>query len=190
MSFTALFFATAHGSRQASGRQPKLTNIRQQFGIEPKFVLMQFISFAVLAVVLYWFGIRPLLATMDDRQRKIEEGLKFADDIKVKLAEAEKAAEATIAKAAAAAAATLKEARATAEARIAASTQEAIAAAAAVRKKGEDDLALERAKMLAEVRSEVARLVVATSGKVLSRELSGDEKSRYSESAAKELAVR
>ena len=161
-----------------------------QFGIEWNYLAWQIGSFSILAIVLYWFGIRPLLSTMDDRQRKIEEGLKFADDIKVKLAEAEKAAEATLAKASASAAETLKEARATAEARIAASTQEAIVAATAVRKKGEEDLALERAKMLAEVRSEVAKLVVATSGKVLSRELSGDEKSRYAESAAKELATR
>ena len=47
---------------------------------------------------------------------------------------------------------------------------------------------LERQKMLSDVRQEVARLVVATSGKVLSRELTDAEKTSFSDSAAKELA--
>ena len=42
--------------------------------------------------------------------------------------------------------------------------------------------------MLSEVRQEVARLVVATTGKVLSRDLSDSEKATFSEAAAKELA--
>lgn len=165
-------------------------DVQQQFGIEPKFVLMQFLSFAILAIVLYRFGIRPLLATMDSRNSKIEEGLKFADDIKVKLAETEKAAEVRLAAASAEAAKITAEARKNAEERIAAAGQEAIAKANDILAKGAEAVALERAKMLAEVRAEVAKLVVATSGKVLARELSADEKTRYAETAAKELAAR
>ncbi len=41
--------------------------------------------------------------------------------------------------------------------------------------------------MLSDVRQEVARLVVTTSAKVLSRELSDEDKQSFSESAAKEL---
>jgi F-type H+-transporting ATPase subunit b len=41
--------------------------------------------------------------------------------------------------------------------------------------------------MLAEARTEIARLVVATTQKVLSKELSDSERSRYNESAAREL---
>ena len=66
-------------------------------------------------------------------------------------------------------------------------TQEAAAQAEAVRKASEAT-ELERQKMLSDVRQEVARLVVATSGKVLDRELSAAEKSSYSDAAAKQLA--
>jgi F-type H+-transporting ATPase subunit b len=179
--------AVAAHAPEATGEVGKFA---AQFGIEPAYLAWQFGSFSLLAIVLYQFGIKPLLSTMDERQRKIEEGLKFSEEIKAKLADAEKSAEAALAKAGAEAASTLAAARATAEKRIADSAQDAIAKANEIIAKGNEAVALERAKMLAEVRAEVARLVVATSGKVLSRELSADEKSRYAESAAKELAAR
>ena len=43
--------------------------------------------------------------------------------------------------------------------------------------------------MLSEVRSEIASLVVQTTAKVLRKDLSDDEKSKYSDSAAKELSI-
>jgi F-type H+-transporting ATPase subunit b len=46
---------------------------------------------------------------------------------------------------------------------------------------------LEKKKMLAEARTEIARLVVATTQRVLSKELSEADRNRYSESAAREL---
>jgi len=42
--------------------------------------------------------------------------------------------------------------------------------------------------MLSDVRKEVARLVVATTSSVLSRELSDADKQSFSDAAAKELA--
>ena len=47
---------------------------------------------------------------------------------------------------------------------------------------------VERQTLVAEARQEFAQLVVETSTKVLDRELSDDEKTRFSESASKELA--
>jgi F-type H+-transporting ATPase subunit b len=67
-------------------------------------------------------------------------------------------------------------------------TQEAAAQAEAIIRKASEATELERQKMISEVRQEVARLVVETSAKVLTRELSADEKSTYSNAAAKELA--
>jgi F-type H+-transporting ATPase subunit b len=187
---SALLASTAEAAAHAPEATGEVGKFAAQFGIEPAYLAWQFGSFSLLAIVLYRFGIKPLLSTMDERQRKIEDGLKFFEDQKANQAAAEKQAESTLAKAAVEAAASLSAARATAEARISAASQDAIAKANEIIAKGNEAVALERAKMLAEVRAEVARLVVATSGKVLSRELSADEKSRYAESAAKELAAR
>lgn len=183
------FLASTGEAATGSANNPA-TELIHRFGIEPAYLGMQFVSFAVLALVLYKFAIKPVLSTMDERQGKIEQGLKFAEDVKSKLAEAEKNAEATLAKATQEASAILKKAREEADARVTAASQEAIAKAAEIAKKADEANELARVKMLAEVRAEVAKLVVATSAKVLARELSADEKSRYAETAAKEIAAR
>lgn len=181
------FLASATEAASAGGNP--LSDIRQQFGIEASYVGMQLLSFVILALVLYRFGIKPILATMDDRRLKIEEGLRFSEETRVKLAEAERSAEVVIGKAAAEAAALLKKAREDADARIAEAARDAIAQAEIIRRKNAEDLERERVRMLDEVRSEVARLVVDTSAKVLTRELSEFEKIRYAETAAREVAA-
>ena len=64
-------------------------------------------------------------------------------------------------------------------------TQEAAAQAESIIRKASEATELERQKMLSEVRQEVARLVVATTSKVLSRDLSDSEKATFSEAAQK-----
>ena len=57
-----------------------------------------------------------------------------------------------------------------------------------MRKRAEESNELERQKMLTEVRQEIARLVVMTSGKVLQRELGEEEKARLDKAAAAEIS--
>lgn len=184
---SAFLASTAEAAAPRGGVVQDLQTQAAHFGIEPQYIAWQLGSFSLLALVLYFFGIKPILATMDERRVKIEEGLRFSEEIKSKLAAAEKGAETTLAKAAAEAAAIVKKAREDAESRIAASSQDAIAKANEIIAKGNEAVALERARMLSEVRSEVARLVVATSSRVLARELGPEEKSRYAETAAREM---
>ncbi len=82
----------------------------------------------------------------------------------------------------------LNETREKSEEMIEQKTQEAAAQAEAIIRKASEATELERQKMLSDVRQEVARLVVETSSKVLSRDLSDSEKQTFSDSAAKELA--
>ena len=64
---------------------------------------------------------------------------------------------------------------------------QAIEKANAILAKAQAAIELEKKKMLAEARSEISRLVVATTQKVLARELSDADRSRYNDAAAKEL---
>ncbi len=66
-------------------------------------------------------------------------------------------------------------------------THEAAAQGAAILEKARQSIELERKKILAEVRSEIARLVTVTTAKVLSKELSAEEKTRYADAASREL---
>src|SRR3954465_13297852 len=60
-----------------------------KFGIDGVNVGMQLLSFTILAVVLYQFAIKPILATMDERNAKIDAGLKNAEATAAQLAAAQ-----------------------------------------------------------------------------------------------------
>jgi len=166
----------------------KLTMITKKFGVELPTLIAQMVNFCLVAFVLYKFAVKPIAATLDERQQKIADGLQYAEEMKTQLAEAERERAETVKKAAIDAQRILTESREQSKEMIEQKTQEAAAQAEAIIRKASEATELERKKMLSDVRQEVARLVVATSSKVLSRDLSDTEKSNFSESAAKELA--
>lgn len=159
----------------------------EQFGLSLNYVVMQVISFAILAFVLYRWGIKPVLATMDERQHKIESGLKYAEEMKTRLEQANQQSEEILRKSAVEAQAIVNDARKTAKELADRQTQDTAAQTAAMLTKAQQAIELERGKMLAEVRGEIARLVTLTAGKVLTKELSPEEKSRYTQTATREL---
>jgi F-type H+-transporting ATPase subunit b len=186
----------AHPSVEAqSAEQPAEDSILNTFReIFKKFdvtwptLIAQMINFILVAFILYQFAVKPVMATLDERQQKIAEGLQYAEEMKDQLAATERERAEKVQEAAAQAQRILGETRDQAKEMIEAKTQEAAAQAEAIIRKASEATELERQKMLSEVRKEVARLVVETSAKVLSRELSADEKTTYSDAAAKELA--
>lgn len=161
--------------------------LAEQFGLSVNYVAMQVVSFAILAFVLYRWGIKPVLATMDERQHKIESGLKYAEEMKAKLEQANQHSEDILRKAGLEAQAIVNDARKTAKELADRQTQDTAAQTAAMLAKAQQAIELEHAKMVAEVRGEIARLVTLTAGKVLSKELSAEEKSRYTQTATREL---
>ena len=161
--------------------------IVEKFGIHVGHIVMQVISFSLLAYILYRFAFKPVLVTMDERNAKIADGLKYADDMKAQLEEAEQERKEIIQKACHEAQGIVNEAKTVAEEKISNSTQEAIARAEEIAVKAEQQIELDRKKMMDEARSEITRLVVATTGKVLSKELSSEEQDRYSRSASSQL---
>ncbi len=166
----------------------KLTEIAGKFGVTWPTLIAQMINFIIVAFVLYKFAVKPIAATLDERQQKIADGLQYAEEMKAQLAAAERERAEKIKEAAADAQRILTESREQSKEMIEKKTQEAAAQAEAIIRKASEATEQERKKMLSDVRQEVARLVVATSSKVLSRDLSDSEKSNFSESAAKELA--
>jgi len=183
--------ATEHGIEDSAqvdgGILDTIFKILHDFGVEGPFLLSQIISFCVVAFVLYKFAFKPVLVTIDERQSKIADGLRYAEEMRVKLAEAESQHKEILQKASLEAQQIVNDARAIAEERISKSSQEASSRAAEIMAKSEQQIELDRKKMLAEARSEIARLVVATTSKVLAKELSSDDKSRFTESASASL---
>ena len=159
-----------------------------KFGIDAVNIGMQLASFTILAVVLYKFAIKPVLATMDERTTKIEAGLKFAEDMKSQLAAAQQESAALIKAAQLESNRIIEETRKTAKDFSDKSQKEATERANGLITKAQQAIELEHKKMLADARGEIARLVVTTTERVLAKKLTDADRASYNETAARELA--
>lgn len=171
---------TAHAAAAEAG-------VIEKFGLDVRYVAIQAISFLIVFAVLYRFGIKPTLRAMDERNKVIEGGIRHAEEMKVKLEKAQQESEAILRKAALDAQAVVTDARKSAKDLYERQTQEAAAQGAAILEKAQQSIELERKKMLAEVRTEIARLVTLTTSKVLSKELTPEERTRFADAASREL---
>ncbi len=163
--------------------------IFSDFGIQPFYVVMQFVSFAILAFVLYRFAIKPTLAVMDERNTKIEAGIKNAEATAAKLAEAQTEAAAQIKEAQLNAGKIIEEARKAAKELSDREIAAATARANDLITKAQHAIELEHRKMIAEARGEIARLVVITAERVLAKQLTESDRAAYNQAAARELTV-
>ena len=175
--------APAEAAPAASG----ITKITQDFGISLPFILAQILNFSIVAFLLWRFAFKPVLATLDERQKKIASGLQYAEEMKAKLDAAQQESVASAKSAQVEAAKIIDEARKSAKDFMDKQTQEASAKVSEILVKAQQTIELEKKKMLAEARTEIARLVVSITQRVLSKELSDADRSRYNEAAAKEL---
>jgi len=165
-----------------------VTPIIDQFGIRGPFLLAQIINFLVVASLLWFFAFKPVMATITERQNKIDEGLKNAEAANARLEETKKVTLASILEAQLKGQKLIEEAQKAAKEFGEKQHQEAVESANALIVKAQAAIELEKTKMLAEARTEIARLVVTTTQRVLSRELSDADRSKYNDAAARELS--
>lgn len=163
--------------------------IVEKFGLDWHYVVIQTVSFLIVLGVLYKFGIKPTIATMEERAEKIGAGLKYAEEMQAKLAAAQQESAAIVKKSQIEASRVVDEARKTAKDFLDKQTQEAGARASDILAKAQQAIELEHRKMLADARSEIARLVVTTTERVLAKRLTDADRASYNEAAARELTA-
>ena len=163
------------------------TKIQETFNLQPDMLIAQIVNFLVVAFVLYRFAFKPLMATIEERQKKISDGLQYAEEMKHKLEETERKYAEILKKGATEAQVMINEARENAKRLMEKQTQESINKAEDILKNARQAAEFEHEKMLADVKKEVVELVVTTTSKVLNKELTPEQRSAYSETAAKEL---
>ena len=179
---------TSHTAAAAHGEAPSgITQIVQNFGISLPGILAQVLNVGIVVFILWKFAFKPVLATLDERQTKIASGLQYAEEMKAKLEAAQQESAASAKRAQVEASRIIDEARKAAKEYLDKQTQETAAKANDIITKAQQAIELEKKKMLAEARTEIARLVVVTTQRVLAKELTDADRSRYNESAAKEL---
>ena len=158
------------------------------FGWTPQMFFSQVVSFAIVAFLLQRFAYKPILAVLEERRRKIEEGQINAEKIKKELAEAEKRYQEIVAKANADAQKMIDEARESAAHLSERKQQEAIAAAEQIISKAREASAIEHERTMESLKRELGRLVVDTTAKVAGKGLTPDDQRRLQEEAARQLA--
>ncbi|MFA5935290.1 MAG: F0F1 ATP synthase subunit B [Patescibacteria group bacterium] len=67
------------------------TGVLGTLGVSTDLLIAQFVNFAIVLLVLWRWVYRPLMKKMDQRAKTISDGLSFADESKIALAEAEQA---------------------------------------------------------------------------------------------------
>ena len=178
---------TAHATK--AGPIEGLRDTFVHFGVEPKYLVMQVISFLILFGVLYKFGIKPTIATMEVRNQKIADGLKHAEETQARLAAAAQESAQIVRTASIDAQKIVDEARKIAKEFSEKQQAEAVARSADTLAKAQQAIELEHKKMLDQARTEIARLVVTTTERVLAKKLTDADRASYNEAAAKELSA-
>src|SRR5262249_29136262 len=159
----------------------QLEQIAQTFGVDWDHLIAQMISFSIVCFLLYRFAYKPVLGMLADRRRLIAESLANADKIKAELARTETQRQEVMAQANAQATKFIDEARAAADALLKQETRKAIASAEDIMAKARQAAAQDHARMLAELKQEVGRLVVQTTSAVAGKILTPEDQRRLAE---------
>jgi F-type H+-transporting ATPase subunit b len=167
----------------------QIEQIARTFGVDWPHLIAQMISFSIVCFLLYRFAYRPVLRMLQDRRQLIAESLANADKVKAELARTETQRQEVMAQANAQATQFIEEARAAADVLLKKETKKAIAAAEEIIVKAHQAAAQDHARMLAELKQEVGRLVVQTTSAVTGKVLTTEDQRRLAEETAEQLAA-
>jgi len=172
----------------AAGDDGQIQQIARTFGVDWPHLIAQIVSFCIVCVLLYRFAYRPILRMLEERRQQIAQGLANTEKIKAELVRTEALRQEVMDKANAHATKLIEEARAAAARVQEQETQKAIAIAEQIMVKAREAAAQDQARMLVELKREVARLVVQTTAMVAGKVLTAEDQRRLAEDTAKQLA--
>lgn len=163
------------------------TGILDTFGVKWELVVAQIINFCVVTYVLYRFALKPVLKTVEERQKKISDGLQYAEEVKMQLSEIERQRADVIRKAQGDAQQLFEKTKKDSEVYFKAQRDLAEEKAANILRQADEAIASERKKMLSEVRSEIGELVVNTTERLLLGFLKDSDKAELNKQALETL---
>src|SRR5882762_4990129 len=152
-----------------------------KFALDKPHFFAQVISFCIVTFLLYRFAYKPILAVLEERRQRIAESLANAEKIKQELANAQVKAQEILNQANAQGNKFIEEARQSAAKVLEQESQKAIATANDIIAKARQASEAELARMKAELRKEVGRLVVQTTTKVTGKILTTDDQNRLAD---------
>ncbi len=155
------------------------------FHIETGLVIAQLVNFAIVLFVLYKFAYKPVLRTLNDRTKKIEKGVEDAKTAKKKLEEVTEKEKAILIEAKKEAQEIIKRSEEEAKKNAEAIAQEAKSQTEKILEDAKKMIEHEKTKMMGEVKSEIAELVVLTTEKLISEKIDIEKDKKLIESMIK-----
>lgn len=152
-----------------------MSELITKLGIDWKLLLAQIVNFLVLLFVLYRFAYKPILEMLEKRTRKIEKGLKDANEAHRKLEESADMQKEILKKARSEAKEIVEKANLRAEKGKADIAAEAKVQAEKILVDAKRQINQKKDKMFAEVKAEIGQLVVAATEKVVGEKLNAEK---------------
>ena len=151
-----------------------MSELFSKLGIDWKLLIAQIVNFLVLLFILYKFAYGPIVAMLEKRQRKIEQGLKDAEGARKNLEKSEERQKEILKKARADFKVIVGKARTQAEKSKSEIAAEAKAQAEKIITDAKNQIKQEKQKTINEIKSEIGGLVIAAAEKVIDEKM--DEK--------------
>jgi F-type H+-transporting ATPase subunit b len=166
----------------------QVESIASTFGVDWPHLGAQIVSFVIVCGVLYALAYKPILRMLEARRQQIASGLANAEKIKAQLTRIEAERLDVLKKADAEGKQLIEEARAAAARVQAEETQKAIASGEQILIRARETAERDHARMLAELKQQVGRLVVQTTATVTGKILTAEDHRRLAEETARRLA--
>jgi len=141
------------------------------FHIDPKLIIAQVVNFAIVLLVLYKFAYKPILKMLNDRTKKIEKGLKDAEDANKKITELENRDKEMLVEAKKETQKIIASAENTAKKNKEEVIAEAKSQAEKILEEAKKKIEDEKVKMISEIKAEGSGLVVAATEKRIGEKL-------------------
>ena len=167
-----------------------IQEISRQFGVNWRNLISQIISFAIVAFLLHRFAYKKVVGILEERRERIAQGLADADKSKQRLAQAETERQEILRQANDQATKLIEEAREAAGRVREEETQKAIGAAEEIIAKAREAATADHARMLADLKREIGRLVVSTTANVTGKILTSDDQRRLIDETNRQVTVR
>ena len=173
--------------QQETGGGP-VEQIARTFGVDWPHLTAQLVSFIIVCAALYWLAYKPVLRMLEARRQQIAAGLANTEKINAALANIESQRQSVMAEAQAQSAKLIADSREIAKRLQEQESQRSIVAAEQILQKAREASDQEHARMLAELKREVGRLVVQTTTAVVGKVLTPEDERRLAEETARQLA--
>ncbi|MDR1255955.1 MAG: F0F1 ATP synthase subunit B [Puniceicoccales bacterium] len=158
-----------------------------KFGINVPLLCIQVVNFILVAYLLYRFGFRNVLRVMDERNKRISDGLEYAKKMEAELGDIDAKRRELISEANSQASEIVNSAKNHGTELVDRQRTESKKIAEDMLSKAQVDIAKERQVMFSGLKSELKGLVIEAAQCALQRELSTIERDKYGQHAAEIL---